>query len=444
MNKKIMFSPVGGTDPMSESNYHDGALLHIARHYLPDVIYLYMSKEILEKQDQDDRYRYCIRKLGEKLNHSFEIREIERRELEKVQLFDPIYTDFEQILDGILSEMDETDELLLNVSSGTPAMKSALFVLATMVDIPCQCIQADTPDKKMNQQQHSKEYDVEERWELNPDNGYRPSDENYNRTHAERLVSLKRLKYEEIIKKHVLSYNYHAALVLAEDMGTEKTSAYLTKLKLADARKQLDFPAVNKLVVGQKKEVYSPVRDDEKRMVYEYMLNLQTKAICREYADFVRAVSPLLVDLFEQILKKQVGFDIDKYTYIKDKTRYWDMKKLSASGKFLKILNEKYYDRFEGKWVKSDHLNHLAEDLIKDDTIVRCIKKLRVVEREVRNLAAHNMVSVSDRWIKKQTGFTSGEIVDLIKEAFTYTSYNIDAALWNSYDAMNEDIIRSI
>ena len=74
-----MFSPVGGTDPMSESNYHDGALLHIARHYLPDVIYLYMSKEILEKQDQDDRYRYCIRKLGEKLNHSFEIREIERR-----------------------------------------------------------------------------------------------------------------------------------------------------------------------------------------------------------------------------------------------------------------------------------------------------------------------------------------------------------------------------
>lgn len=67
-----------------------------------------------------------------------------------------------------------------------------------------------------------------------------------------------------------------------------------------------------------------------------------------------------------------------------------------------------------------------------------------MVEREVRNLAAHNMVSVSDRWIKKQTGFTSGEIVDLIKEAFTYTSYNIEAALWNSYDAMNEDIIRSI
>lgn len=69
MNKKILFSPVGGTDPMSEWNYHDGALLHIARHYKPDEIYLYMSKEILQKHEQDDRYRYCIKKLGERLNH---------------------------------------------------------------------------------------------------------------------------------------------------------------------------------------------------------------------------------------------------------------------------------------------------------------------------------------------------------------------------------------
>ena len=58
MNRKILFSPVGGTDPMSEKNDHDGAMLHIARHYKPDIVYMYMSKEILESQKRDDRYRY--------------------------------------------------------------------------------------------------------------------------------------------------------------------------------------------------------------------------------------------------------------------------------------------------------------------------------------------------------------------------------------------------
>lgn len=112
---------------MSETNLHDGALLHISRHYKPDVIYLYMSEDILQKQDKDNRYRYCLQKLGEKLDHVFEIVVIERRELTQVQLFDPIYNDFEAILDEIIGKMDATDELLLNMSSGTPAKRVAGF-----------------------------------------------------------------------------------------------------------------------------------------------------------------------------------------------------------------------------------------------------------------------------------------------------------------------------
>lgn len=29
MSKVVLFSPVGGTDPISENNYYDGSLLHI-------------------------------------------------------------------------------------------------------------------------------------------------------------------------------------------------------------------------------------------------------------------------------------------------------------------------------------------------------------------------------------------------------------------------------
>ena len=59
----ILFSPIGKTDPISKDNYKDGSMLHIARVYKPDKIVLYMSKEMLELQDKDDRFRYCIREL---------------------------------------------------------------------------------------------------------------------------------------------------------------------------------------------------------------------------------------------------------------------------------------------------------------------------------------------------------------------------------------------
>ena len=62
--KKILFSPIGGTDPIS--NFRDGAMLHICRIYKPDIVYLYLSKEMCEFQEKDDRYRYCLEQLARK------------------------------------------------------------------------------------------------------------------------------------------------------------------------------------------------------------------------------------------------------------------------------------------------------------------------------------------------------------------------------------------
>ncbi len=447
MKKTVLFSPVGGTDPMSEWNGHDGALLHIARHYKPDVIYLYMSKEIMENHLKDDRYRYCLNELGKLLGHPFDIRMIERPELEKVQLFDPIFEDFEKELDQITAEMEEEDELLLNISSGTPSMKSSLLVLATMLDIPCQCIQVDTPVGKMNNHEHSKEYFPDERWKQNPDNTYVPGDKNYNRTHSEQLISLKRLKYEETIKKFVRSYDYHAALVLAQEMK-QHTASYINKLKLADARQQLDFGKVNNLLKGQDAAVYRPVKQAETRMVYEYMLALQAKVDKAEYADFVRGLSPIFSDIFDGILRRQAGFDLTDFTKIKHGMRVWDMSVIlkHENNGIKKIFDNAYGKKggFKGDWVKSDHLVVLIKGLVSSPSVLKCVKDLRKVEESVRNMASHNMVSVTDNWICQKTGQTSREIVEKIREAFTYTSYDIDPVLWDSYKKMNEDIFSAI
>ena len=41
MGKKILFSPIGGTDPIKYDR--DGSMLHICRHYMPDEVIMYMS-----------------------------------------------------------------------------------------------------------------------------------------------------------------------------------------------------------------------------------------------------------------------------------------------------------------------------------------------------------------------------------------------------------------
>lgn len=444
MGKKVLFSPIGGTDPISDGNYHDGSMLHIARHYRPDVIYMYMSKEIIAKEEKDHRYSRCIEKLGEALGHHFEIIEIRRPELKDVQLFDPVYVDFEKILDELVEGLSEEDELLLNISSGTPSMKSALLVLATMIDIPCECIQVDTPVRHMNDHHHDKDYDPDLYWESNEDNTYSEGHENYNRTHRERLISLKKLKYEETIRKFVNSYDYHAALVLALELSGDDTSEYIDKIRLADARLQMDFPAVDLLIKNQPKEIYGPIRNENSRRIYEYMLALQVRVKTKKYSDFIRAISPIFVDLLENILEKQSGLSLSSLTVERNGKVDWDREKLISEKRCLAILEEGYRSEFRFGFVKSGDLVILGKSLIQDDKITGCLEKIRKVEEEIRNPAAHTMVSVSDEWIRRRTGHTSDEILALLREAFTYSSFNVKNSQWNSYEEMNKDIIEAM
>ena len=154
MSRTILFSPVGGTDPISSTNCRDGSLLHICRVYRPDVVYLYMSQEILANQDKDNRYLYCLDKLGEMQQRKMEYHIIEKEDLKDVQDFDFFYYDFKETILKILKDLDSTDTFLLNVSSGTPAMKSGLLVLATLGEFDCKIIQVITPQRGMNEHIH--------------------------------------------------------------------------------------------------------------------------------------------------------------------------------------------------------------------------------------------------------------------------------------------------
>ena len=284
MNRVVLFSPVGGTDPIPQTNWRDGSLLHICRHYQPTEVYLYMSAEILELHKSDNRYLYCLEKLAALQNRSMKYHIIERPDLKDVQLFDAFYDDFRQIILDIAKDFDESDTLLLNVSSGTPAMKSSLLVLATLGEYPVRMIQVTTPLKKMNEHQH-KDYDVEFLWEVNEDN----AENSENRCHEVRCPTLSLIKQEEIIKKLVLVYDYAAAWEVAKTLPKETTKNYLPLLELAYYRLQLNFPRLNILANEIGGDII-PIKDEERQKLFEYALNMDIKRKKEEYTDFVRAI----------------------------------------------------------------------------------------------------------------------------------------------------------
>lgn len=441
MNEVILFLPIGGTDPISNYNCYDGSMLHIARYYQPTRIILYMSKRMLEWQAQDDRYRYALNKLFEMQGRTgVEIREIENPELTDVQEFDFFYEEFRKILMAIREKMDDSDQLLINVSSGTPAMKSGLLVLQTLGEIPSKTIQVITPARDINNHIH-KDYDVKTLWELDPDN----EPDAQSRCKEVHCPTLSRMEHEEMICQHVRVYDYEAALTVADSIPGKAELLYRNLLEFGRARLQLDFPKADSLMRKIGIDFY-PIKTGNEKMLFEYALGLDIRNRRGEYADFIRAITPILADLFKLTLKKQCGLNISSYTSTSEEGKEsWSQKKLVGTN-VLSILEDAYQSHwgFQYGYVKSDHLLKLFCGLSDDDTLKSLMTDLHSVEEKIRNIAAHQIASITEEKIRKMTGFTPNQIMEKIKRLFSYTSINVKKEDWNSYDELNEQIFKAM
>ena len=80
----------------------------------------------------------------------------------------------------------------------------------------------------------------------------------------------------------------------------------------------------------------------------------------------------------------------------------------------------------------------------KDQNVKDTITALRSVESNLRNLAAHQIVSVTDITIKEETGYTGKQIMDMIKKSFAYAELSVKREQWESYEDMNRVIISQI
>lgn len=440
MNDYVLFSPVGGTDPIS--NLRDGALLHICRQYRPRMVYLYISAEMLERHQLDNRYCFCLDKLRESLGISMEYRIIERPDLEDVQLFDPFYHDFGELI-GEIQRENPASCLLLNISSGTPAMKSALMVLSVLnEDKLLRAIQVDTPMKKQNPHvEGMKDYDPAEYWEINEDN----LPDTKDRTRIFEGPHLKALLRKELVYNCLDTYDYEAARALGRGLDEFLTDEAKRLLEAAACRLQLDQSGVGK-ALGDLEDIRVKLPGD-KRDVAEYLLWLQIKQKRGDLSDFLRGLTPVIVKLFEIYLRDKSSIDIYKFCSVGrsgedfiHKLRRDKLQETDQGRAMLAILDTRYPSGgYKDSALSSEYLCLILEEMCGNPTIREQVRWLRDAETKARNCAAHTIVSVTEEMLKKRVGSDSEQIMKALRSMAAACGFgkNLD---WASYDQMNERI----
>ncbi len=435
MNRVVLFSGVGGTDPMHESNKQDGSMLHICRYYHPNEIYLYVTAQMQDLKRDELCKKYIFKLYEQKQLEAPRINCFLADDNVKVEEFDEFYQIFFRHIKNITSDFDDTDTLLINISSGTPAMKSALLILVAIGAVTAKVIQVKTPVGGINQHIHTPDADFEKIWADNPDNLKVD-----NRCKEIDYKGFIELEQEAQIKNEIMQYDYVVAYSMASSLPGYLTDAYLDLLALAADRYQLKnmesvIERLDKIGIS----VFSNPKQSD-HLIFEYALNLQSKVKHKEYADFLRAVTPLIADLFELILL-QMGIDINRLTYCdKNNIRKWDLNKIRESG-LLEEFDKLYPDKFKEGPVLSDPLAKLIAKKTSDKKLKKLVGKIRNIESQVRNLAAHEIVSVTEDEIYRRTHYHVEDIMQMIRECFSYSGLEVSEDSWSAYDRMNEYII---
>lgn len=444
---KVLFSTVGMTDPIK--NDYDGPLLHIMRKYKPEKVYLFMTKRVCEIANEDDRYRKQIQLLCAREDFACEV--IERRydDLDNPQEYDTFYPIFEKELNAIHLNNPGV-QILINLSSGTPQMKSTCHLLALTAPFPIIPLQVTTPNEKENY--GSPNYDIQMTWDNNMDN--HADLDTKNRTTQVEGENLRFIILREAAISNIKSYNYLAALDIIKAVEAFVSPAAINLLQAAVYRKNMQLKDAEQ---GSRLANYNlfPLNSGDAKELFEYLLLLGLQQKSGQLIDFVRGISPALSRLFEAFLKEKCNRKVKEDFCVKsyNDPNHWRLKRDRIAARDKELLA--YYDaKYETGFRDSDiacssllpmiEFDCRADGRNPNEAVIKKAQTMRAVEEKLRNPAAHNITAVKEEQFVKLAGISSNKLLADMQWLFrlTYTRYfPPEGDLWNSYEVMNEKII---
>ena len=439
--KRILFSPLGDTDPIRDC--HDGACLHILRHYQPERVVLFYTKDMENKERRDHRYTRAIHKLSP--NCAIE-------EIFSGIVAAYLYEEFSKILpEAVQSVRDRypEHEILINLSSGTPQMKTVLAMLAADTE-RCRGIQVPSHSGKSNRKNKpaSDDVDVDILLEVNVDdeegakNRCEEPPLSVFRYHAEknRIISL------------IHAYEYNAALTLARSSSLVPADAKQL-LKHAAARTDLLPDKARKILAeynGQKLFLFT----GEEELLIEYFLIMQIDQENDHLSNFMLRISPFLDKFLLDYVQKNVRGgrqhpqnirNLSKYIARKGGYRLERERIKQAAPKWLERLDREY-----GGYKDSDlsftlliyYCDYMQEEgLTKDtklhDDMMAELGKLGNV-RSLRNNVAHQITNVTRESFQKVIQMTPPALMVIFTQMLTLVYGGKVKGALTTYRRINE------
>ena len=371
---KILISAVGDTDPIR--NFHDGALVHIARKYRPDKIIIVFSERTLEKKEK-------INKVILSIDTEYMPEIVYHRQIilnENVFVFDTMYEQFDALIQEYYTK---EDEFILNLSSATPQVKSALFVINRLSELNVKAVQVSSPEKDSNAGiRHDSEEDIQALIETNIDN----KSDFVDRTIEDTSEKFKQGLMKKTIRDFIQKYDYKASLELTNQLS-EFPGLKECRKKLHDIVDSLDRQDIPQLLKTKS-------WNEQKKKVLNAYLTIDLQIERGNFSEGLIRIKSLTEFILEDFIKDRYPGLLDTYTNASEK-------------------------KYLGLW---DYNNILEDENEKD--LCEKIEKVKSIN-STRNTVAHKLDPIKAKELKQlDTVFKT--LKDLVKEHYQLREKDFD------------------
>lgn len=307
---KILMSAVGATDPVRGG--YDGAMLHIARRRRPDMVCLFISREMLDLDAVDHRYQRAFDMLADQTDgYRPEIRRVEMASLIDPSQIGACDRRFREEIKKLRAEKGEDAEFLLNLSSGTPQMKDSLKQICLEETPNIEGIQVTSPGRRSNQEHTttSAGYDLDAELE----NNYDSLPDAEDRTREPDLTYDRRGVTISQIRKLNERFDYAASCLLMK--GVILTDEDSVTLKILEyARDRLDLqPSAGTHLKYLPDDLRAALIRTQLNRLYDYALLLDCLARNGRVSEFIIRLNPMVIELEKAYLEKVLGLKPSNY-----------------------------------------------------------------------------------------------------------------------------------
>lgn len=453
---KILYSPMGGSDPIN--NNLDGSWLHICRHIRPDKCIIFLTQLMCVRRADFEKTNQWLSEWL--ISHGLRTENIElivesHEEIDNPQSHDQYYKMFEQALTQLHSQYPDA-ELYVNCSSGTPAIKESLEIISSYMEFPITiCRVNNDPTAAMAthevgiRETASVNDSIEKKWKCNKDN-YEgtvcrlETQSTYEPNPREEVFSI--IQVRRLLKEK----DYRSALAVLNEKGIigvlPNSNVLKVALEGAAARKRLDLEtAIEKLSEAGYTDIrrFIPYPKSDLNRAAESILLMSLDAEQKRLDNVLRSLTPTLYSLTLAALTAK-GVDIKNWLNYNGKLKY---------DKIPSDYRELIYPNSNGipaSYPSTDNLRDVVKKLYGEDSpVYKLINSLRGIEESGRNRVAHELFPVTDSWLKEQTSCSVAEILDMLRRLLHCldTNNTYGQEYYASYDSISKyihDILKLI